>query len=90
MLPFATHYILYYSGRPLITGKNRFLAFLPAFPAFPQERTLSLLYIEPLYTSLELFQLKVAPLVLEIGIHQGQTGRKGVSRREEDGKSGRV
>jgi hypothetical protein len=39
---------------------------------------------------MELFQLQVAPLVLNIGIHQGQTGRKGVSRREEEGKIGRV
>jgi hypothetical protein len=32
----------------------------------------------------------VAPLVLKFGIHQGQTGRKGVRRGEEEGKSGRV
>jgi hypothetical protein len=39
---------------------------------------------------MELFRLQVAPLVLKFGIHQGQAGRKGVSRREEEGKSGRV
>jgi hypothetical protein len=36
---------------------------------------------------MELFQIQVAPLVLKFGIHQGQTGRKGVSRIEEEGKS---
>jgi hypothetical protein len=41
-------------------------------------------------TAMELFQLQVAPLVLKFGIHQEQAGRKGVSRREEEGKSGRV
>jgi hypothetical protein len=39
---------------------------------------------------MELFQLQVAPLVLKFGIHQGQTGRKGGRRGEEEGKSGRV
>jgi hypothetical protein len=39
---------------------------------------------------MELFQLQVAPLVLKFGIHQGQTGRKGVSRGEEERKSGRI
>jgi hypothetical protein len=50
----------------------------------------SLCYIYSRCTSMELFQLQVAPLVLKFGIHQGQTGRKGVSRREEEGNSGRV
>jgi hypothetical protein len=39
---------------------------------------------------MELFQRLVAPLVLKFGIHQEQAGRKGVRRREEEGKSGRV
>jgi hypothetical protein len=39
---------------------------------------------------MELFQLQLAPLVLKFGIPHGQTGRKGVSRREEEGKRGRV
>jgi hypothetical protein len=39
---------------------------------------------------MELFQLQVAPLVLKFGIHQRQTGRKGVRRGEEEGKNGRV
>jgi hypothetical protein len=38
---------------------------------------------------MEFFQLQVAPLVLKFGIHQGQAGRKGVRRGEEEGKSGR-
>jgi hypothetical protein len=39
---------------------------------------------------MELFQRSVAPLVLKIGIHQGQTGRKGVRRGEEEGMSRKV
>jgi hypothetical protein len=39
---------------------------------------------------MELFQRSVAPLVLKFGIHQGQTRRKGVWRREEEGMSRRV
>jgi hypothetical protein len=34
---------------------------------------------------MELFQRFVAPLVLKIGTHQGQAGRKGVRRGEEEG-----
>jgi hypothetical protein len=41
-------------------------------------------------TCMELFQRLVAPLVLKFGIHQEQAGRKGVSRREEEGTSGMV
>jgi hypothetical protein len=37
---------------------------------------------------MELFQQLVAPLVLKIGIYQGQAGRKGVRRGEEEGWSG--
>jgi hypothetical protein len=36
---------------------------------------------------MELFQRSVAPLVLKFGIHQGQAGRKGVRRGEEEGMS---
>jgi hypothetical protein len=36
---------------------------------------------------MELFQRLVAPLVLKIGIHQGQAGRKGVRGGEEEGWS---
>jgi hypothetical protein len=39
---------------------------------------------------MELFQRLVAPLVLKIGIHQGQAGRKGVRGVEEEGRSGGV
>jgi hypothetical protein len=38
---------------------------------------------------MELFQRLVAPLVLKIGIHQGQAGRKGVrGERKRDGVGG--
>jgi hypothetical protein len=37
---------------------------------------------------MDLFQRLVVPLVLKIGIHQGQTGRKGVRGGEEVGWSG--
>jgi hypothetical protein len=39
---------------------------------------------------MELFQRLVAPLVLKIGIHQGQAGRKGVrgGEKERDGVGG--
>jgi hypothetical protein len=39
---------------------------------------------------MELFQRLVAPLVLKIGIHQGQARRKGVRGGEEEGWSGGV
>jgi hypothetical protein len=48
-------------------------------------RTSSLLYIYSRCTCMELFQWLLAPLVLKFGIHQGQTGRKGVRRWEEEG-----
>jgi hypothetical protein len=41
-------------------------------------------------TCMELFQRLVAPIVLKIGIHQGQAGRKGVRRGEEEEWSGGV
>jgi hypothetical protein len=36
---------------------------------------------------MELNQLLIAPLVLKFGIRQGQAGRKGVRRGEEEGRS---
>jgi hypothetical protein len=36
------------------------------------------------------FVKKIFKKLLKFGIHQGQTGRKGVRRGEEEGKSGRV
>jgi hypothetical protein len=39
---------------------------------------------------MELFQRLVAPLVLKIGIHQGQAGRKAVRGVEDEGWSGGV
>jgi hypothetical protein len=49
-----------------------------------------LCYIYSRCTCIELFHWLVAPLVLKIGIHQGQTGRKGVRGGEEKGWSGGV
>jgi hypothetical protein len=39
---------------------------------------------------MELFQLQEAPLVLKLGIHQEQAGRKGVRRGEEERMSGGI
>jgi hypothetical protein len=47
-------------------------------------------YICSRCTCMELFQRSVAPLVFKFGIHQGQTGRMGVRRREEERMSGGV
>jgi hypothetical protein len=49
-----------------------------------------LCYIYSRCTCMELFQRLVAPLVLKIGIHQGQAGRKGVRGGEEEEWSGGV
>jgi hypothetical protein len=46
------------------------------------------IYIYIRCTCKELFQRLMAPLVLKIGIHQEQTGRKGVRGGEEEGWSG--
>jgi hypothetical protein len=46
-----------------------------------------LCYIYSRCTYMELFQRSVAPLLLKFGIHQGQTGRKGVRRGWEEGMS---
>jgi hypothetical protein len=56
--------------------------------ALQKESGRRLCYIHSRCTSMDLFQVQVAPLVLKFGIHQGQAGRKGVSRGKEEGKRG--
>jgi hypothetical protein len=77
---------LAYRTTPIIQRSNN-LAIFNQGGFTKGEPTSSLLYI---YIAVvhpwTIFQLQVAPLVLKLGIHQGQARRKRVNRREDEGK----
>jgi hypothetical protein len=66
------------------SNKSWWIFRLPAKEVLQKESGRRLCYIYGLCTSMELFQLSVAPLVLKFGIHKEQAGRKGVRRGEKE------